>query len=54
MDYPEFSDSVNEVNVGLKHRIGRDMILEWSFQENLYPFNNSTDFGMHLGVTRLL
>jgi len=47
-DYYDFSKNTYELNVGVRLRTGGSGIWEFSFQENLFNFNNSADVGVHL------
>lgn len=51
-DFAQFSDNTYELVLGYKCRLNEDTILEIGFLENLFFFNNSPDFGLHLGVVR--
>ena len=53
-DYYEFSRTVNELTVGTKICIGDHGILEIGFREDLFYFNNSADFGIHVGYKQVL
>jgi hypothetical protein len=53
VDYYQFSEPAHELNVGIKHLLNDKTLLEWSFTENLFNFDNSTDVGMHLGLMRI-
>ncbi|RMD76229.1 MAG: DUF3187 family protein [Lentisphaerae bacterium] len=50
-DYYEFSDPIHEIQVGFKYQLYPKVELEFSLMENMFNFNNSTDFGFHLGLT---
>lgn len=47
----ELSEPVREVAVGVKHRVGRDVLLELSAEENVLLFSNSADIAFHSGLT---
>ncbi|HNX48882.1 MAG TPA: DUF3187 family protein [Thermoanaerobaculaceae bacterium] len=47
----EFSDNTREIAIGLKHRMGPDLLLELSVVENLLVFGNSADIAFHAGLT---
>lgn len=51
-DYYEFSRTVNEVSVGFKRRIRNSGFAEAAITQNLFTFDNSTDFGVHVGAGR--
>lgn len=46
-----FSDPSHEITLGLKTELGSGTVLELGFLENLVTYDNSPDFGVHLGVT---
>ncbi len=48
-DFGPFSKSSNEVSLGWKKELVRDGVLEIGIIENLVTFENSPDFGFHLG-----
>jgi hypothetical protein len=39
-----------EITAGFKHLLSRQLLLEASLLENLFVFDNSPDFGVHLGL----
>lgn len=51
-DFYEFSDPAHEINVGFKKRLSDGVVLEASITENLFMFNNSTDVGFHIGLSK--
>ena len=53
-DYYEFSESIHELHVGFKKDFANGTSLELAFTENIVAFNNSADFGIHLGIGRSL
>ena len=54
VDYYEFSDPTNELNVGFRIRDGFRGDWEISFQENLFRFNNSADVGLYVAYRQVL
>jgi len=48
----EFSKPAHELNVGFKRVFAGGTALEASLTENVFSFNNSTDVGLHLGISR--
>ena len=46
----ELSKRVREVAVGFRHRVGRNVILEASAEENVLLFSNSADIAFHGGL----
>ncbi len=46
----ELSKRVREVAVGIKHRAGRDVLIEASVGENVLLFGNSADIAFHAGL----
>jgi len=53
-DFYGLSDPTYDINLGMKHRVGKSGTLEVSFQENLFYYNNSADFGVHIGYRQIL
>lgn len=53
-EYYEFSESSNELSVGVKWRVGDSAILEFAVMENLFTADNSADIGAHIAVMRRL
>lgn len=49
--FGDFSDRTAEFAVGVKHRVGRDLLLETSVVENLLVYGNSADVAFHAGLT---
>jgi hypothetical protein len=49
--FGEFSDRTYEFALGVKHRIGRDVLFETSIVGNLLVFGNSADVAFHAGLT---
>jgi hypothetical protein len=47
----EFSERTREISIGLKHRVGRQIVLEFSVAENLLVFGNSADVAFHAGLS---
>lgn len=52
-DFHDLSEPTNELNVGMKFRIGELGAMEISVQEDLFNFNNSADFGFHIGYRQI-
>jgi len=52
-DFYDLSRPTNELNVGMKLRIGDVGTMEFSAQEDLFNFNNSADFGLHIGYRQI-
>lgn len=50
-DFFEFADPIHELNLGVKWDMSDHTQLEFSITENLFALNNSTDFGVHFGIT---
>jgi len=50
-DFFELADPIHELNLGVKWDLSDHAQLEFSVTENLFAFNNSTDFGAHFGIT---
>jgi hypothetical protein len=50
-DYEEFSEPSYEITLGFKARLTRTTMLEFGVLENLIYYENSPDFGIHLGLT---
>lgn len=46
----ELSDRTREQALGVKHRLGRDLLVELSVVENVLVFSNSADVAFHLGL----
>lgn len=46
----ELSQPVREVAVGVKRRVGRDVLLELSAEENVLLYSNSADIAFHIGL----
>ena len=46
----ELSKPVREVAVGVKRRVGRDVLLELSAEENVLLYSNSADIAFHMGL----
>lgn len=51
-NYYELSDPVNELNFGFKWLVADSFLLELSIMEDLFNFQNGTDIGIHLGLTK--
>jgi hypothetical protein len=51
-DYHVFSDVAHEITLGWKRRLKDGWLLEVGLIENIIEFDNSPDFGVHLGLTR--
>jgi len=47
-----FDETSKEIVIGMKHELKDFSVLEWGIIENLAPFENSPDIGLHLGYTR--
>lgn len=52
-DFYDLSKPTNELNAGFKLRIGELGTMEFSVQEDLFNFNNSADFGLHIGYRQI-
>lgn len=50
-DFGPFSQSSNEINLGWKGEIAKGTVLEAGLIENIVTFDNSPDFGFHLGLS---
>ena len=51
-DFGPFSATSNEITLGYKWEFVPRTILEVGLIENIVEFDNSPDFGIHLGVSR--
>jgi hypothetical protein len=51
-DFGPFSDNSNEFTVGYKWELRSRGILEVGLIENIVSFDNSPDFGIHLGYSQ--
>ncbi len=51
-DFYEFSDPTNEISFGIKAEFPSQTYFEFGLIENLFLFDNSPDFGVHLGISR--
>lgn len=51
-DFGPFSKPSNEINLGWKGEIAKGTVLEAGLIENIVTFDNSPDFGFHLGLSR--
>ena len=51
-DWRDFSDPSHEVAIGWKGEIFRGMVLEIGLIENILNYENSPDFGVHVGLVR--
>lgn len=51
-DLGGFSDIANKITLGWKGEISKFGILEFGIIENVFSFDNSADFGIHLGFSR--
>lgn len=49
-DYPEFDSPVVETTLGFKRKLPYG-VLEFGLIENLFFFDNSPDFGFHVGYS---
>jgi hypothetical protein len=47
----EMSKPTREVALGFKRRIGKDILFELSFAENVLLFSNSADIAFHTGLS---
>lgn len=47
----ELSDRTRETAIGVKHLLGRNVLLEVSVVENILVFSNSADVAFHTGLT---
>lgn len=52
VDYRSFSDNTYELLFGYKRRLSEKTLMEVGFLENLFFFDNSPDFGLHLTLKR--
>lgn len=50
-NYDEFSELSYEVTLGFKAKLTRYTVLEFGLIENLIFYENSPDFGVHIGLT---
>jgi hypothetical protein len=50
VDYHDFSKATHEITLGLKRLLSKHLLFEASLLENLFVFDNSPDFGVHLGL----
>ena len=51
-DWRDFSNPSHEVTVGWKGEISNGMVLEVGLIENIIVYDNSPDFGFHVGIVR--
>lgn len=51
-DFGPFSESTNEVSIGWKRQVGKRSLIEAGLIENLVTFENSPDFGIHIGFSQ--
>ena len=51
-DFGPFSDTSNEVTVGYRWELGQKGILEIGLIENIGSYDNSPDFGIHVGFSQ--
>ncbi len=51
-NYYEYSEPINEINLGFKWRLTNSLLLELSIMENMFNYQNSTDIGMNVGLTQ--
>jgi hypothetical protein len=51
VDLGPFSRPSNELSLGAKIAVSDRSVLEFAVTENLAPFDNSPDFGLHAGLT---
>ena len=51
-DFGPFSDASNEITLGLKWEVYPRGTLEFGLIENIVEFDNSPDFGLHVGYTQ--
>ncbi len=52
-NFYELSKSTNDLNLGIKFRVGELGTMEIGVQEDLLNFNNSADFGLHIGYRQI-
>ncbi len=50
-DLGDFSQASNEITLGWKWELAERTVFELGFIENIINFNNSPDFGVHVGLT---
>jgi hypothetical protein len=51
VDFYEFSQCISEVALGVKALIAPETVLSFALIENIFFYDNSPDFGFHLGVS---
>ena len=51
-DFSPFSETSNEITIGWKMEMVSKGVLEFGLIENIISFDNSPDFGFHLGYTQ--
>ena len=51
-DFAPFSDNSNEITLGWKMEVTQHGVFELGLIENLIEFDNSPDFGFHVGYTQ--
>jgi len=51
-NFRQFSKTVHEIHFGFKWHIAEGVVLEACATENLFYYNNSVDFGLHLGISK--
>jgi hypothetical protein len=51
-NFYEYSDPINELNLGFKWRLTETLLIGLSLMENLFNYRNSTDIGINLGLTQ--
>ncbi|HOP06551.1 MAG TPA: DUF3187 family protein [candidate division Zixibacteria bacterium] len=50
VDFHQFSDRTYELLLGFKHRLPKNLSLEFGLLENLFKFVNSPDVGLHFAI----
>ena len=50
-DFAPFSDPSNELTLGWKWEVVHNGVLEVGLIENIVSFDNSPDFGLHVGYS---
>ena len=51
-DFAPFSDESNEITLGYKWEVRNRGVLEIGLIENIISFDNSPDFGFHVGFSQ--
>lgn len=53
-DYYDFADPAHELNLGFKWDVDDNTSFEFNVTENLFSFGNTTDFGLHFGLSKTM